>query len=109
MKNYYEILNVPFDADLKLIKKSYRQLALKYHPDKNKSSDSHERFVVIVEAYEVLSNELARKEIYYIPSIISINRNYPKKELQITKRGRHKAQKREKNMREKSIKSLMKY
>src|SRR5690606_31699886 len=62
MKNYYKTLNVPFDADLTTIKKSYRQLALRYHPDKNKSSDAHEKFVVIVEAYEVLSNELARKE-----------------------------------------------
>ena len=51
MKNYYKILNVPFDAGLSTIKKSYRQLALQYHPDKNKSSDAHERFVVIVEAY----------------------------------------------------------
>lgn len=39
MKNYYKTLNVPFDADLTTIKKSYRQLALRYHPDKNKSSD----------------------------------------------------------------------
>jgi len=60
MKNYYKILNVPFDTGLSTIKKSYRQLALQYHPDKNKSRDTHERFVVIVEAYEVLSNESAR-------------------------------------------------
>ena len=44
------------------IKKSFRILALKYHPDKNKSSDSKEKFLKIVEAYEVLSDEGSRKK-----------------------------------------------
>ncbi|HEX2014838.1 MAG TPA: J domain-containing protein [Nitrososphaera sp.] len=44
------------------IKKSFRHLALKYHPDKNKNSEeSKQKFMKIVEAYEVLSNDQARK------------------------------------------------
>jgi curved DNA-binding protein CbpA len=60
--NYYDVLGVGPDATLEDIKKSFRHLALKYHPDKNKNSEeSRQMFVKIVEAYEVLSDEQARK------------------------------------------------
>ena len=39
-KNYHEILGVSKDADEKQIKKAYRRLALKYHPDRNKDADA---------------------------------------------------------------------
>lgn len=62
MPNYYEILGVSAEATMEEIKKSFRNLALKYHPDKNKNSEeSKQKFMKIVEAYEVLSNDQARK------------------------------------------------
>ena len=55
MRDYYEILGVGRDADGDVIKKAYRQLALKYHPDRNEGSkDAEEKFKEATEAYEVL-------------------------------------------------------
>jgi DnaJ domain len=60
--NYYEILGVSPRATSEEIKKSFRNLAMKYHPDKNRNSEeSKQRFMKIVEAYEVLSDEQARR------------------------------------------------
>ena len=62
MPNYYEILGVSPDASQAEIKKSFRNLALQHHPDKNKNSEeSKQKFMKIIEAYEVLSDEQARK------------------------------------------------
>ena len=62
MPNYYEILGVSAEATQEEIKKSFRNLALKYHPDKNRNSEeSKQKFMRIVEAYEVLSNDQTRK------------------------------------------------
>ncbi|MBN1311834.1 MAG: J domain-containing protein [Anaerolineae bacterium] len=56
-KDYYKILGVAKDADTQAIKKAYRKLALKYHPDKNPDDKSAEdRFKEINEAYEVLGD-----------------------------------------------------
>jgi curved DNA-binding protein CbpA len=61
--NYYDILGVDNRASQAEIKKSFRTLAMKYHPDKNKSSeDSRLKFMLIIEAYEVLSDATARKD-----------------------------------------------
>ena len=56
--NYYEILCISKGATLVDIKKAYRQLALKWHPDKNpdKKEEAESRFKEISEAYEVLSD-----------------------------------------------------
>lgn len=63
MPSYYEILEVTPEATADDIKKSFRKLALKYHPDKNKNSEeSKQKFMKIVEAYEVLSNDQSRKQ-----------------------------------------------
>ena len=62
-KDYYKILNVPKSATPEECKKAYRKLALKYHPDKNKSPGAEEKFKEISEAYEVLSDP-KKKEIY---------------------------------------------
>ncbi|MBE9177036.1 molecular chaperone DnaJ [Oculatella sp. LEGE 06141] len=53
--DYYEILGVSRDADKEEIKRAYRRLARKYHPDVNKESGAEERFKEINRAYEVLS------------------------------------------------------
>jgi molecular chaperone DnaJ len=62
-KDYYKALGVPKTATAAEIKKSYRVLARKWHPDANKgSADAEERFKDITEAYNVLSDEKQRKE-----------------------------------------------
>jgi curved DNA-binding protein len=53
-KDYYQILGVTRDASEEAIKKAYRRLARKYHPDVSKESGAEERFKEVAEAYEVL-------------------------------------------------------
>lgn len=60
MKNYYEILGVSKNAQKEEIKKAYRKLAHKYHPDK--STGDEQKFKEISEAYHVLSNDKKRAE-----------------------------------------------
>ena len=56
-RDYYEVLGLSKNASESEIKKAYRKLALKYHPDKNQDdADAEERFKEAAEAYEVLSN-----------------------------------------------------
>nr|XP_054764293.1 dnaJ homolog subfamily B member 4-like [Lytechinus pictus] len=62
-KDYYKVLGVSKDASDDEIKKGYRKMALKYHPDKNKSKGAEEKFKEIAEAYEVLSDK-KKKKIY---------------------------------------------
>ena len=64
--DYYKILEVPENADISEIKKKYRKLAMKYHPDRNAGDEkSAKKFREITEAYEVLSNGKKRKEYDY--------------------------------------------
>jgi molecular chaperone DnaJ len=57
MRDYYEILEIPRDADAEAVKKAYRKLALQFHPDRNNGSkEAEERFKEATEAYEVLRN-----------------------------------------------------
>lgn len=55
-KDYYEVMGVPRGAGADEIKRAYRQLARKYHPDVNKSADAEARFKELGEAYEVLKD-----------------------------------------------------
>ncbi len=55
-KDYYQVLGVSRNADADEIRKAYRALARKYHPDINKDPDAEDRFKAINEAYEVLSD-----------------------------------------------------
>ncbi len=63
-KDYYQILGVGREATAEEIKKAYRKLAMKYHPDKAKGDkkQAEEKFKQISEAYAVLSNPEKRKE-----------------------------------------------
>lgn len=60
--DYYEILGLNSKATSDDIKKAYRELAKKYHPDINRSSTSEELFKLISEAYEILSDDAKRRE-----------------------------------------------
>lgn len=61
--NYYQILGIPENASLSDIKKSYRNLAKMWHPDRNKNSaESVSKFKLISEAYEILSNNRTRED-----------------------------------------------
>lgn len=62
-KDYYKILGLQKGASDDDIKKAYRKLALKYHPDKNKSAGAEEKFKEVAEAYEVLSDK-KKRDIY---------------------------------------------
>jgi len=60
-RDYYEILGVDKDADNNTIKRAYRKLAMKYHPDRNEGDDTAaEKFREATEAYEVLTDETKR-------------------------------------------------
>ena len=61
-KNFYEILEINKNASQEEIKKAYRRLSLKYHPDKNSDSGAVEKFQDISEAYETLSDQNKREE-----------------------------------------------
>ena len=61
-RDYYEVLGVPKDADDAAIKRAYRQLAKKYHPDISKEENAEEKFKEIGEAYAVLSDKQKRSQ-----------------------------------------------
>jgi molecular chaperone DnaJ len=61
-RDYYEILGVDRSASPEQIKQAYRQLALKWHPDRNTAPDATDRFKEIAEAYAVLSDQTKRKQ-----------------------------------------------
>lgn len=60
MAEYYKVLGAEESDSIDLIKKKYKKLALANHPDLNKSEDATERFMLINEAYEVLSDPVQR-------------------------------------------------
>lgn len=61
--NYYNILDIDEDANKDQIKRAYRKLSLKYHPDKtNNDPNSNEEYLKITEAYEILSDEVKKQK-----------------------------------------------
>jgi len=60
MKNYYALLGIDTSATKADVKKNYRLLAVKFHPDKNSDPDAPAKFIEITEAYNVLSDKKAR-------------------------------------------------
>jgi len=63
MKNYYEILDVSCDADAEALKRAYRRMAKKVHPDHRQGDlQAEERFKDLQEAYDVLSDPVRRDQ-----------------------------------------------
>ena len=60
-RDYYEVLGISRSASAEEIKRAFRNLARRYHPDVNKATDAEARFKEINEAYEVLSDTNKRK------------------------------------------------
>lgn len=61
-KNYYEILGLEKGCTVEDVRKSYRKLSLKVHPDKNKAPGAEEAFKAVSKAFQCLSNEESRKK-----------------------------------------------
>jgi len=61
-RDYYEVLGVGKDATPEELRKAYRKLARKYHPDVNKEPDAEEKFKEVKEAYEVLNDQQKRAQ-----------------------------------------------
>lgn len=59
-KDFYKVLGVSPDSNEDEIKKAYRKMALKFHPDKNSDADAEDRFKEIAEAYEILTDPKKR-------------------------------------------------
>ena len=62
-RDYYEVLGVSKSTSVDELKKQYRKLALKFHPDRNKSAEAPEHFKEISEAYAVLS-DAEKRQLY---------------------------------------------
>jgi curved DNA-binding protein CbpA len=62
MTDYYNVLGVSEVADIKDIKKNYRELSLKWHPDKNKDPEAITKIQSINEAYSILGDEEKRRQ-----------------------------------------------
>ena len=62
-KDYYKTLGIPKGSNEEEIKKAYRRMALRFHPDKNTDANAEDKFKEVAEAYEVLSDP--KKRVIY--------------------------------------------
>nr|CAI5850414.1 unnamed protein product [Callosobruchus analis] len=89
-KDYYKILGITKNATDDDIKKAYRKLALKYHPDKNKSPEAEERFKEVAEAYEVLSDKKKRDVVFQVEQAVHLEmKASPTPSMEIRERHLH--------------------
>ena len=65
-ETHYSVLGISMSATEKEIKSAYRQLALKYHPDKNKDESAIDMFKNISESYSVLSDKVSSNVVFYL-------------------------------------------
>jgi len=79
-KDYYEILGVSKNASIAEIKDAFRELALRHHPDRDKSFDGQEKFKEVSEAYSVLSNYEKRERYDQLESS-RMDRTYSPEEI----------------------------
>jgi curved DNA-binding protein len=80
-RDYYDILGVKKNASEEEIKKAYRKLALKYHPDRNQGNkEAEERFKEVSEAYAVLSDKKKRQE-YDAVGYSGFHRRYSQEDI----------------------------
>lgn len=82
MKDYYAILKIEVSAEAEEIKTAFRKMALKYHPDRNKSADAVDQFNQIQKAYEVLSDP-ARRRIYDQKLDLSQHTGIPVQDIEV--------------------------
>ena len=61
IENLYLVLGIPDHSDVALVKKAFRQLALKYHPDRNSEAYAEEKFKTIARAYEILNDPITKQ------------------------------------------------
>lgn len=99
MKNYYDILGLKKNSTQLEIKKAYRVLAFKFHPDKNSSAIESEKFKQINEAYSVLGDEYKRRnyDLNYGYVSASLNNKKPRDQAYYNKyqRGRNTTHKKQ--------------
>jgi curved DNA-binding protein CbpA len=78
-KDYYQILGISRDASSEDIKKAFRQLAMRYHPDRNPANpkEAEDKFKEINEAYEVLGDEQKRWQYDRVVSLLGYPRRKP--------------------------------
>ena len=78
--DFYDVLGVGRDASQDEIKRAFRKLAFKYHPDRNKMSDAEERFKEISEAYAILSDPRKRQQ-YDAQGFEGIKQQYKQEDI----------------------------
>ena len=98
--DYYSILNINKDADFDTIKKAFRTQIALYHPENNKSPEAKEKFDIIIEAFNVLSDKEKRKDYDII-----LEKSFSNKPMVITKKEEQNYKDWQKEAKKKSQKS----